>query len=61
AKKIPGLFQAAASDRGRFLLPQPHSPPWLMKTGMILAKPIFGREKPADIAIFREIAVKRFR
>jgi hypothetical protein len=32
-----------------------------MKTGMILAKPIFGREKPADIAIFREIAVKRFR
>jgi len=28
---------------------------------MIFAKPIFWREKPAKIAIFKEIAVKRFR
>ncbi|WP_188393993.1 hypothetical protein [Mesorhizobium sp. SARCC-RB16n] len=36
-------------------------PPSLTKEGMIFAKPIFEREKPAKIAIFREIAVKRFR
>jgi hypothetical protein len=32
-----------------------------VKAGMIFAKPIFGREKPADIAILGEIVVKRFR
>jgi len=57
-----GLFEAAASDRGRFfVISSLISRPRLMKAGMIFAKPIFGREKPAKIAIFKEIAVKRFR
>jgi hypothetical protein len=45
-----------------FLLAKPHLPlRQLRNWQMNFQNPIFWREKPAKIAIFREIAVKRFR